>query len=96
MYDYFHLGVLYLEGRDYRKAIDALALQIEENELADVHFYSALCHKELDQIELYIKHLEIAKNLYLEGRKAFDAYTHIYDKVYLKEIEKELKLAKSL
>jgi len=96
MYDYFHLGVLYLEAGEFRKAIDILALQAKENELAEVHFYTALCHKELNQIELYIKHLEIAKKLYLEGRKTFDPYTYIYDKIYLKEIENEIKLAKAL
>lgn len=96
MYDYFHLGVMYIEVKKFKKAIDILTLQIQENELADVHFYIALCHKELNEIELYIRHLELAKKMYLEGKKAFDAYTHIHDKVYLKEIEEELKMAKSM
>lgn len=95
-YDYFHLGVLYLEVGQYSKAIDVLTIQVNENNLADVQFYLALCHKNLKQMSFYIEHLESAKKLYLEDRKTFDPYTHLYDKVYLKEIENELSSAKSL
>lgn len=95
MYDNLHLGVLYLETKQYPKAIEVLTSQANENNLAEVQFYKALCFKELKQVAPYIKHLEAAKKLYLEDRKTFDPYTHLYDKVYLKDIENELTFAKT-
>lgn len=38
-----------------------------------------------------MENMEKAKTYYLKGYKRFDPYTHPMDKVYLADIEKELK-----
>ncbi|MBV6646387.1 MAG: hypothetical protein KI790_13110 [Cyclobacteriaceae bacterium] len=92
-YDYLHLGILYLEIGEYEKALGSLRIQEKENDLAENHFYLALVHKDLGNQSEYIDHLVKARELYVEGRMMSDPYTHPYDKVYLADIETELKTA---
>ncbi|MEM1325124.1 MAG: hypothetical protein AAGI23_04170 [Bacteroidota bacterium] len=86
-YDYFHLGILYLEKGDYQKSIKLLDQQNDHNELADAHYYQAKAYQELGQVELAKQKVAQAKTLYSAGRKAFDGYTHIDDEIDLRDIE---------
>ena len=90
-YDYLHLGVLYLETGKLEKAIEVFKKQSTYNELAENQYYIALAQKKLGKKMECKNSLDKARNLYLENRKMFDVYTHPMDKIYLEEIDKELK-----
>lgn len=92
-YDYFHLGVLYLETNDPEKALAEFENQTEHNEIAENQYYSALAYKALQNPDEYKTGLERAKMLYLEGNKLSDPYSSPMDKIYLKNIEEELEAA---
>jgi len=89
LYDYFHLGVWYLENNQYKIAIKAFEKQLIENDLAEVHYYMALSYKKLKDVYNYKEQLEIAKTMYDEGKVLFDPYTNHFDKIYLDDIENE-------
>lgn len=91
LYDYFHLGVLYLEGGKYDLALAAFQKQSEGNELADNQYYKAMTYKELGHTDLYRQTMQRAKELYQKGQKVSDYYTTPYDKIYLEDIERALK-----
>lgn len=93
LYDYLHLGVLYLENRDFDKAIAAFKMQEKENTLADNEFYMALAYKALEDASKYKEHLKRSATLYQEGRHMFDPYTHQMDRVFLSDIETALNEA---
>ncbi len=93
LYDYLHLGVLYLESQDYYKAIKAFKTQEQENTLADNEFYMALAYKAIQDNSKYREHLKKSYVLYKEKRHLFDPYTHQMDRVFLNDIELELKEA---
>ncbi len=90
IYDYLHLGVLYLETRNYEKAKQALEQQMIQNDIAENQFYLALVFKHQRKEIPYIEHLNNAKELYVKGQKMFDPYTNPMDKIYLDDIETEL------
>jgi tetratricopeptide (TPR) repeat protein len=92
-YDYLHLGVLYLESRQFQKAVDTFNKQSEANELAENQYYLALAYLELDKRAQYRSGLEQAKKLYLEKKRMYDSYTTPMDKIYLKDIETEIQKA---
>lgn len=91
LFDYLHLGVLYLEARNYTKAVEILKIQEQENDLAENRFYIALAYKNLGKPEYYVSNLKIAKDKYLNGLKMYDAYVEQMDKIYLNDIESALK-----
>ena len=93
LYDYLHLGKLYLEVGQFDKALAAFQKQDREYALAENEFYWALSYKELQDTTNYHKHLSKAKELYLKGRHMFDPYTHQMDRIFLKDIEIENKKA---
>lgn len=95
-YDYIHLGVLYLETEQYKKAIDMFKKQSQRNELAENQYYLALTYQKLDNNTELKSGLEKAKELYIEGKKMSDPYSNPMDKIYLEQIEGQLKLAKNL
>jgi len=90
LFDYFHLGVWYLESNQFKKALKAFEKQLTENDLAEVHYYTALTYKKLKDFSNYKKQLEISKTMYNEEKVLFDPYTHHFDKIYLKDIENEI------
>jgi len=90
IYDFLHLGVLYLETKQYEKALLAFDRQEKENDLAENRYYRALVHNAMGEIEAYQSQLLLAKNMYLGGRKMFDPYVEQMDKIYLSTIEKAL------
>jgi tetratricopeptide (TPR) repeat protein len=95
-YDYLHLGVLYLETEKFEKAIELFKKQSNNSELAENQYYSALAFQKLDKPEEHKSRLEKAKELYIEGRKMYDPYSTPMDKIYLEDIENELKTAHNI
>lgn len=90
-YDYLHLGVLYLETGKPEEAIEVFQKQSSYNELAENRYYMALAQKKLGNKAESENNLSKARKLYLENRIMFDSYTHPMDKIYLEDIDKELK-----
>ncbi len=90
VYDFLHLGVLYLEVNQFEDAKAALLRQQEQNTLAENHYYLALVFKKTGELDRYKKELEIAKQLYLNGSKMHDPYSELTDEIYLSTIENEL------
>lgn len=91
LYDYLHLGVLYLETNQPEKALEAFEVQQRENTLAENEFYRALAYKRNNENEKYRQHLQKSMNLYVEGRHMFDPYTHQMDRIFLSDIEEEMR-----
>jgi len=96
IYDYLHLGVLYFETGNYKKAIECLKKQQKENDLADNRYYIAKTFKAMNQASAYqasayqeniIKSLEMYEN----GIKMFDPYVEPMDKVFLQDIKFEIE-----
>ncbi|MGB5782984.1 MAG: hypothetical protein WBM42_13995 [Eudoraea sp.] len=91
LYDYLHLGVLYLESQNYDKAIQAFKAQEQEYTLADNEFYMAMAYKGKQNNVKYQEHLKKSYALYKKNRHLFDPYTHQMDRVFLNDIELELR-----
>lgn len=91
LFDNLHLGVLYLEMGDTKKAMTAFNRQSEENELADNQFYIAMTYKKMGDLINCKKHLLEAKSLFEKGQVLFSVYVERADKIYLQEIEAELQ-----
>lgn len=91
LYDYLHLGVLYLETGEFDKAVTAFKDQEQENTLADNDYYLAMAYKSLQDNLNYKKHLRKSYDLYQKRRHMFDPYTHQMDRIYLSDIEDEMK-----
>lgn len=91
-YDYLHLGVLKMEIGNNEEGIVYLKKSIAFSDyLAEPYYYLALIYKKLNMPKEYKENLEKAKTYYLKGHRRFDPYTHPMDKVYLADIERELK-----
>lgn len=93
LYDYLHLGVLYLETSQYDKALIAFERQDKENTLADNEFYRALAFKGLNDNVHYKSYLSSAWSLYQNRRHMFDPYTHQMDRVFKNDIIQEMDIA---
>lgn len=86
LYNYLHLGVLYLETGQIARAKIAMNKQLEINDLAEAHYYMALINKKENDISSAKMHLNLAKTQYEAGLRMRHDYTHHMDKVYLIEI----------
>ena len=91
--DYLHLGVLYLETGEFEKAVETFKKQSVNNELAENQYYLALAYQKLDKPAESKSCLKKAKEFYIGERKMFDPYSNPMDKIYLKDIENEIKTA---
>lgn len=91
--DYLHLGVLYLETKKFKKAVETFKKQSKNNELAENQYYLALTYQKLEKAAESKSCLEKAKELYIGGTKLFDPYSNPMDKIYLEDIENEIKTA---
>lgn len=94
LYNFYHLGVLYFEKEDIKKALNYFKEQEIHNDLAENQFYIALCYKAQKDFKNYRESIQKSKKMYNEGYMMKDSYTHIYDKVYLSEIKEELEQSK--
>ena len=94
-YDYLHLGVLKMETGDSDGAKEYLKKSIAFNDyLAEPYYYLGLIYRKQNMTKQAQENMEKAKTYYLKGYKRFDPYTHPMDKVYLADIESELKSGK--
>jgi tetratricopeptide (TPR) repeat protein len=91
LYDYLHLGVMYLELEEYEKALEAFLKQSEENEIADNQYYLALTRKALKRDN--INQLKKAKELYIKDKKLHQGYINPMHKIYMEDINREMKVA---
>lgn len=93
LFDYIHLGVLYLEIENYAKAETSLLKQQEINDLAENRYYLGLVYKITNQKSKAQKELEKAKVKYQKESWLFDPYTEPMDKIYMEDIDIALSLA---
>lgn len=93
-YDYLHLGVLYFENKDFKSAEEKFKLQDRYALLAENQYYLAMIEKNKKNYKLCRKLLKKAKQLYIRKMYMFDPYTAIADKIYLDDIQQELRLSK--
>lgn len=91
IYDYFHLGVLYLEEENSKSSITALKMQIDINANAETYYYLALAYKQLKNKSKYNESLQKAKEFYSRGSHMRSSYATYMDKIYLKDIIKEIE-----
>lgn len=91
-YDYLHLGVLKIETGDTDGGIEYLNQSIALNDyLAEPYYYLGLIYKKQNLTKEFRENMEKAKIYYEKGYRLFDPYTHPMDKIYLADIERELK-----
>jgi len=90
LYDYLHLGVLYLEEGQPDHALELFSKQLDVNELAEAYYYRAMALEALDEKDEARRTLQQAKDAYLSSKFMLDIYTHHVDKVFLKEINNAL------
>ncbi|MEN0003442.1 MAG: hypothetical protein AAF798_04840 [Bacteroidota bacterium] len=94
VYDYLHLGVLYLEEGAADKAIELLLKQEAENDLAENRYYIALAYQQLNKEEAYRENIQKALDLYQAGDRMKDSYNELFDQIYLTDIEREMERIK--
>ncbi|WP_378184798.1 hypothetical protein ACE939_08400 [Aquimarina sp. W85] len=82
-----------METERIKKAIEMFKKQSKTNELAENQYYLALTYRKLDNPTESISCLKKAKELYIRERKMFDPYSNPMDKIYLENIENEIKTA---
>ncbi|MEM6805561.1 MAG: hypothetical protein AAF696_29460 [Bacteroidota bacterium] len=95
-YDYLHLGVLYLENKDFQKALKSFEKQKAEYDCAESRYYTALTHKALKNIAAYKENILQARQLFLKDKKLLDPYNELFDQIYLIDIDREIELMEAL
>ncbi|WP_424001195.1 hypothetical protein [Maribacter sp. IgM3_T14_3] len=90
MYNYLHLGVLYMAKEDYHNALASFKKQSDINNLAENQYYTALCYKSLNEQAKADIHLKMALNLYQSEQSMFDPYNELFDQIYLSDIKREI------
>jgi len=86
LYDYLHLGVLYLESNELEKAVKSFQKQIEENELAEVYYYLSKTLLKLDKRTDAKTNVDKAYQFYKNGRKMHSNYYEFSDQIYEQDI----------
>lgn len=89
-YDYLHLGVLYLQTGQPKKALVQFEKQQAYNPMADAAYYAARAYRKLNEPEKALTQLQEAQQLYRQNLHLFDGYTTVMDEVYLTDIEEAL------
>jgi tetratricopeptide (TPR) repeat protein len=92
LYDYLHLGVLKIETGNIQEGIKYLNKSIAYNDyMAEPYYYLGLAYKSQNMMKEFKANMEKAKEYYQKGYKRFDPYTNPIDKIFLSDIERELK-----
>jgi tetratricopeptide (TPR) repeat protein len=91
IYDYIHLGVLYVEIGEFDKAKENFEKQVAYNDLAENHFYMVKVLKAQDKIEEAKLELEKTITLFQKGYVLHDLYVYPEDKIYWSMIEEEIE-----
>lgn len=92
MYNYLHLGVLYMQKGDYENALNSFEKQSKINNLSENQYYAALCIKNLNNPTKALNYLKKALKLYRSEQRMYDPYNELFDQIYLSDITKEIKL----
>jgi len=90
-FDYIHLGVMYEQKGLYEQAINAFKMQQEINDLSENRYYLALIQSKLDLVKESKENLLLAHEKYKNGNRMFGRYIDPEDKIYLSQIEEEIK-----
>jgi len=90
LFDFFHIGIIYLDANMIEKSKESFDRQIEENEFAEIYFYYSKLYGKIGEFELQRKALEKADNLYRANRIMENSYYHYIDKVFQIDITEEL------
>lgn len=93
VYDHLHLGVLYLENKEYQLAIKELDIQKDFSDDCEVYFYKALAYKGLKMTHEYKINLDLAKAYYIKEKTMENNYRQMIDEIFLADIENELILS---
>ena len=94
-FDYFHIGIIYLEAGLLDKAEVAFKKQNDYDEKAENYYYLSLVSKKKNETSKQKAFLQIAKDSYKKGRIMTNSYYHYIDKIFESDIEEELhKLGK--
>jgi len=93
LYDYLHLGVLYLENKEYELALQNLDNQIEVNDLSEIYYYKAMCLKQLNKVDEYKANLKKSLEYYEKDKSMSDPYRQLIDEIYRSDIENEMAIA---
>jgi tetratricopeptide (TPR) repeat protein len=91
-YDYLHQGILLFELERFEESLAVLEKQKHFNDLAENQYYFALIYKQKGDKKQFENSMLLAKNYYLNGNRVRDAYSNPMDKIYLEDIERQLKL----
>lgn len=86
MYDYLHLGVLYLEAGNLTHARAALESQLGLNDLAEARYYLARVAQQEGDTAAARAQLEQALQRYEERKYLFDDYSHPPDRIFREDI----------
>lgn len=90
LFDYLHLGVLYLENKDYSKSIENLDRQVSFSDVSEIYYYKALAMKGLNKWDEHKLNLEKAKDYYIKNNSMENPYRQMIDEIYLVDIENEM------
>lgn len=91
LYDYFHIGIVYLQNGDLEKAEESFIKQNNENELAETLYYYSKIYEAKKDSNSQKRTLIKAKELYSNNQKMNNNYYHYIDQIFLRDIEKELR-----
>lgn len=86
LYDYLHLGVLYLKNDQLDKAEDSFEKQIEENDISEAFFYLGSTMRKQGKIDEANINLNKALEYYEKGRKMNNNYYQLPDQIYKQDI----------
>ncbi len=86
VYDYLHLGVLYLEMNQPEKALAALETQNAYDEISEAYFYSAKAHLLAGNKAKAKDFLNTALEMYDIGKAMYDPYREFPDEIYRVDI----------
>jgi len=87
LYDYLHLGVMYLEAGDYKKAEHYLLLQNNKYDYAETYYYLSLLTGKINQMDKMKSYKERATNLFLKNQKLNDPYNNLIDQIDLRQLK---------
>jgi tetratricopeptide (TPR) repeat protein len=88
VYDYLHLGVLYLEIGNDTLSEKYLTIQNQKYEFAETYYYLALCYKKQKKYDAYQVSVKRAKELLGSHKKLFDSYNSLFDQIYFSDLLK--------
>ncbi|MCH2229756.1 MAG: hypothetical protein MK105_05375 [Crocinitomicaceae bacterium] len=91
IYDFLHLGVLYLETENYPKATESLKRQVEINPISEVYYYMALVKKAEQKLHSAKGNLEMALKLYDTDITMENGYIELADEIYRADILNAMK-----